>query len=37
MRRMTLPCLALTAIAVVQPAVAASTVRTASDPFVGKC
>jgi hypothetical protein len=36
MRRIGLPCLALAAIAVVQPAVAASTFWTANDPFVGK-
>ncbi|MFL6727892.1 MAG: hypothetical protein ACJ8FS_15460 [Sphingomicrobium sp.] len=36
MRRIALPCLALASIAVVQPAVAASTFWTANDPFVGK-
>src|SRR5438309_12040562 len=34
--RIALPCLALASIAVVQPAVAASTFWTANDPFVGK-
>jgi len=36
MRRTGLPCLALTAITVVQPAVAGSALWTADDPFVGK-